>query len=128
MSDFQPLVITDDRGFMGIVDFEQLPFTPRRFFWLNEIPSGAMRGGHAHRTCEQLIVCISGSVRCVSTSLDGSIHDVSLKSGDSYYLPLFHWLELQEFTKGSNVGVFASEPYDEADYIRSRDEFNSLSK
>lgn len=122
-----PFIIQDERGLMGVVDFQLLPFTPKRFFWLTNVPNGESRGGHAHRSCEQFIVCLSGSIICDATDLHGVRSQTKLEPGASYYLPIFTWLDITGFTTDANVGVFASETYNEEEYIRSRDEFNSLS-
>ena len=58
--------VDDLRGGLVAADFESdLPFTPQRFFTVFGVPSADVRGAHAHRVCEQLLVCVQGSVRAV---------------------------------------------------------------
>jgi hypothetical protein len=38
-----------------------LPFEIARVFYIYDIPGGESRGAHAHKTCHQMIVAISGS-------------------------------------------------------------------
>jgi len=111
---------------MGIIEFDIIPFVPQRFFWLTNTTTTETRGGHAHRTCEQMIICISGSVTCCIESIKGAIDHCALKAGEAIYLPLFHWLELSNFSDTCTIGVFASEPYNENDYIRSKEEFELM--
>ena len=56
----------DLRGGLVAADFgDDLPFLPQRFFTVFDVPSADVRGAHAHRVCEQLLVCVQGAVRAV---------------------------------------------------------------
>ena len=53
---------TDPRGTLTPFYFDRLPFSPRRCFTVTGVPSGTARGGHAHRTGMQLLVCLHGRI------------------------------------------------------------------
>ena len=54
--------VGDDRGCLSVVEAGQTaPFPIRRVFYMHGMT--AERGGHAHRDTDQLVVCVSGSLR-----------------------------------------------------------------
>src|SRR5450759_2662935 len=58
--------VVDLRGSLVAADFSSdLPFVPRRVFTVFEVPTKDVRGEHAHRVCEQFLLCLAGSVSCV---------------------------------------------------------------
>jgi len=116
----------DARGLLGVLEFAQLPFSPQRFFWISDVPSGMARAGHAHRNCTQLLIGLSGSVVATVTSQHGVSERSMLQPGDSLLIHPRHWLTLSDFTPHSVLGVLASQPYDPAEYITDIAEFNEL--
>jgi hypothetical protein len=120
-------LFTETRGLLGVTEFSQLPFVPKRMFWITGVPSGASRAGHAHRTCTQLLIGLSGSVVTRVTPQNGSTTEVTLSIGSSLLIPPHHWLELSDFSPSSVLGVLASEPYSPHEYVTDYDEFENLS-
>jgi hypothetical protein len=119
-------VSTTARGLMGILEFPLVPFDVKRLFWLSNVPSGELRGEHAHRTCEQFILCLTGSVHCRIEGIDGHIVEGEMRPGHAFHLQTFYWLVLSQFSTDATVLVLANELYDESEYIRSYDEFKTL--
>ena len=122
-------LIRDSLGALQILEFnEKIPFAPKRIFTLSEVPKGVMRGGHAHLNCEQFIFLQSGSVTL--KIFNGSTWDSILLQGlaMSFYVPRLNWIELSDFSTNAVVLVLASHHYEEADYIRSMDEFMAIKK
>jgi len=117
---------SDSRGLMGVVEQSLIPFDIQRIFWLTNVPSGETRGEHAHRRCEQFIICACGEVTCEVQLNDGTAESRVLLPGDTYFLATYTWLTLKNFSSNCLVIVCASEPYDESEYIRSYDEFKTL--
>ncbi len=100
-----------------------IPFTIKRAYYLYDIPGGAERGGHAHRRLQQFVVAASGSF---AITLDDGVGRRKISLDRSYYglyLPSMIWREITDFCSGAICLVFASSPYDEADYIRDYQEF-----
>lgn len=118
--------VVQARGNLAIGELgDGLPFAAQRFFLVHDIPRGVGRGAHAHRQCEQLLVCVAGGVT-VATD-DGARQRLFLleRPWQALYVPALVWTE-QSFAFGARLLVLASERYDEADYIRDRAEFDRL--
>lgn len=113
---------SEPSGVLGVMDFSSLPFVPQRFFWLFDVERNAIRANHAHRRCHQFIVCQRGNVKARITSGSRQVANHELGSGSGLHLPPLNWLELFDFSQGAVLGVFASEPYDQSEYIRHRAE------
>ena len=103
-----------------------LPFVTRRFFALYGIPAGEARGTHAHRECEQFLVCLRGSVTALVD--DGRTQrEVVLDRPDlGLYMPALTWGTQSDYSVDALLLVFASDPYDAADYIEDYEEFLAL--
>ena len=99
-------------------NFKGIPFEIRRVFYLYDIPSGENRGGHAHKLCHQILVAASGSF---DAKIDDGVHSQIVHLDRPFYgiyVPPGIWAEELNFSSGSICLVFASHPYEEADYIR----------
>lgn len=119
-------VHSDERGNLGVFEFQSLPFTPVRFFWIFGTPNGQPRAGHGNKTCSQFIFSQQGRIEISVTKPDGKSFVKTLEPGDALYLPPMHWLDLVTFSSGSVLGVLASHPYSRHEYIESKQEFNQL--
>ena len=116
--------VTDMRGSLTVAEFARdLPFAPRRFFVVFDVPSRDVRGEHAHRVCEQFLVCLKGSVRAIVD--DGHTRrEYKLDSPRiGLHMPAMTWGTQYSYSSDAVLAVFASEEYDSADYIRSYSEF-----
>jgi hypothetical protein len=119
--------IENSLGNIAVIENDTLPFEIKRVYYLFDIPSNAARGGHAHKKLQQLLIAISGSFDVV---LDNgkSQSTVTLNKPDKGLLIENNtWRELENFSSGAVCLVFASNEYDEDDYIRDYEEFlNSI--
>jgi hypothetical protein len=119
--------VDDLRGGLVAADFgDDLPFLPQRFFTVFDVPSADVRGAHAHRVCEQLLVCVQGAVRAVVD--DGAqIQEFVLDRPEiALHTPAMIWGTQYRYTGDAVLLVLASHPYDASDYIRDYDEFLRL--
>lgn len=117
-------LIPDIRGSLTVGEFGQhIPFVPKRYFLVFDVPSKETRGEHAHRTCHQFLICIRGS--CSVLADDGlNRTEVHLDSPDKgIYLPPMIWGVQYKYSEDAVLLVFASHNYDAVDYIRSYSEF-----
>lgn len=118
----------DMRGALSVGEFSaNLPFIPRRYFIVFDVPSRETRGEHAHRACHQFLICVSGSVRVLA---DDGMHreEFTLDSPDiGLHLPPMTWGTQYKYSSNAVLLVFASEEYDPDDYIRDYADFLSLS-
>ena len=121
--------ITADNGSLVVGEVPgSLPFVVRRFFALYGIPEGEARGTHAHRECEQFLVCLRGSVTALVD--DGRTQQtVSLDRPDiGLYMPRLTWGTQSNYSHDALLMVFASHEYDAADYIEDYDEFVAIAR
>ncbi|GAB5480140.1 MAG: FdtA/QdtA family cupin domain-containing protein [Marinobacter nauticus] len=114
----------DNRGTLSVLDYAQhVPFPVQRSFFLFDIAAGEYRGRHAHIQCQQFIFLLSGAV---SIGLDdGNIRQSVRLDSPSVAISTAHliWNTIYDTAPDAVLAVLASEPYDEADYIRSYDQF-----
>ena len=105
-----------------------VPFDIRRVFFLYDVPGGAARGGHAHRSLEEVIIAVSGSFDVVTE--DGTARERYSLNRAYYglYLPPMVWMNLENFSSNSVALVLASQPFEEADYFRSRSDFLKVAR
>ena len=117
-------------GSFGNLSFAQfndhIPFVPKRYFIIYDVPAGVVRGAHAHRDIDQFFVCVRGS--CVVTIDDGNDRDSLLLDmpTQALHVPPLIWSTLQEFSPDAMLLVLASAAYNEAEYIRDYYEFLKL--
>jgi UDP-2-acetamido-3-amino-2,3-dideoxy-glucuronate N-acetyltransferase len=107
----------------GEMPGEGIPFVPRRWFLVYDVPSREVRGEHAHRVCHQFLVCVSGRV---SVAVDDGEHrgEVLLDEPTlGVYIPPLVWGSQFRYDADAVLLVFASHPYDPEDYIREYDQF-----
>jgi hypothetical protein len=118
--------VTDPRGQLTVANLAvDLPFSARRVFFVHDVPSGHVRGGHSHRACLQLLLAIQGSVTALID--DGGTRDEIILDhpGTGLLLPTGIWSTQYGFSQNAVLVVFASLPYDPADYVRDYDQFRS---
>jgi dTDP-4-dehydrorhamnose 3,5-epimerase-like enzyme len=102
---------------------KHLPFVPKRYFVVFDVPSKDVRGEHAHKTLHEFLVCVHGSLSIVLD--DGNKRrEVQLNSPTvGLHIPPLVWGIQYRFSSDAVLLVLASEPYDPDDYIRDYDEF-----
>jgi UDP-2-acetamido-3-amino-2,3-dideoxy-glucuronate N-acetyltransferase len=125
-----PLTYARDlRGSLSALEFDGLPFAPRRMFAVYGVPDESVRGAHAHRTCGQLLVCMSGEARCIADDGKGSRQEFVLSTSRAgVYLPPMVWGMQYGYTRDACLVVLAELPYDPDDYIRDYEEFAALAE
>jgi hypothetical protein len=118
------LKISNRRGNITPVEGENhVPFDIERVYYLYDVPGGSIRGGHAHKELQQLVVSVMGAFDVV---LDDGFRKKSVRLDRAYfglYVPNMIWRELENFSSGGICLVLASLPYDEADYYRDYGKF-----
>jgi hypothetical protein len=117
-------IISDPRGNLSFIEGgRHIPFDIKRIYYLYDVPGGATRAGHAHKTLHQLLVAMSGSF---NVTLDDGRERRNFHLNRSYYglyiYPMV-WREIDNFSSGSVCMALASDFYEEADYYRHYEEF-----
>ncbi|MCD4768768.1 MAG: FdtA/QdtA family cupin domain-containing protein [Bacteroidales bacterium] len=107
--------LTDKRGNLTVVE-KVLPFEIKRVFYIYGVDD-SIRGGHRHHNTIQAAVCIKGS--CNIHNNNGHQQDDFLLDSPSKCLVLMpeDWHKMSNFTMDAILMVFASEYFDEKDYI-----------
>lgn len=95
-----------------------IPFEIKRVYYLYDVPGGAERGGHAHRTLHQFFIAMSGSFDVVLNDGNEKRRYHMNRSYLGLYVCPMMWRELDNFSSGAVCLVLASAPYRESDYIR----------
>ena len=111
--------INDSRGNLTFIETNiHISFDIRRVYYLYDVPSGAERGGHAHKALHQLIIAMSGSF---DIHLDDGYTKKTVRLDRSYnglYICPMIWREIDNFSSGAVCMALASDYYDESDYYR----------
>lgn len=117
-----------NRGALSVIEKGVLPFEFKRVYYLYDVPSTAIRGGHAHKELQQFLLPLSGSfdVR-LNDGLTSKIFTLNKPNKGLLLVPGI-WRELENFSSGAVCLVVASEVYNEEDYIRDYQEFSAFKK
>lgn len=116
--------IADARGNLTFIEgTRQVPFEIKRVYYLYDVPGGATRAGHAHKTLHQVLIAISGSFTIL---VDDGLNRADFRLNRSYYglyVPPLVWREIEDFSSGSVCLAVVSDVFEEADYYRDYAEF-----
>lgn len=118
--------IVDARGALSVGEVPtEVPFSPARYFVVFDVPSRELRGEHAHKQCQQFLMCLHGSCRVLLD--DGKTRcEVSLDRPDmGVFMPEMIWGTQYRYTPDAVLLVFASRTYEADDYIRTYEDFMS---
>lgn len=116
--------VQDMRGDLSVGEFfKDVPFSPKRYFLVFNVPSEKTRGEHAHHKCHQFLICVKGS--CAVVVDDGhSRCEIFLDSPSiGLHLPPMTWGIQYKYSSDAVLLVFASHLYDADDYIRNYAKF-----
>jgi dTDP-4-dehydrorhamnose 3,5-epimerase-like enzyme len=121
--------VTDYRGNLSFIEENnQIPFIIKRVYYLYDVPSGATRGGHAHRELQQVVIALSGSFTVILD--DGVRRRKFFLNRPHYglYIPPLVWRELENFSSNSVALSLVSDVYKESDYMRNYTVFRRLAQ
>jgi hypothetical protein len=111
--------IQDPRGNLTFIEgTRHVPFEIKRVYYLYDVPGGAVRAAHAHKTLHQLLIAMSGSF---DVTLDDGRDRRRFHLNRSYfgvYIPPMIWRDVDNFSSGSVCMALASDFYSEEDYYR----------
>lgn len=114
----------DKRGqLVALEEFKDIPFEIKRVYFMYDTAEGVRRGFHAHKSLEQILICIHGSCKIL---LDNGQEQKIVpleKPYEGLYVSNNMWREMYDFSEDAVLLVLASQLYDESDYIRNYDDF-----
>lgn len=114
---FDIKAVQDSRGTLVEFDHSKLPFLPQRTFFIRDVPAGVQRGGHAHQLCEQLLICLRGNLLVDLIHGICSAQIVLNRPNIGLYISAQVWARQTYQEANTELLVFASLPYDPAEYI-----------
>lgn len=119
--------VQDIRGNLSIIDLDQdFPFPPKRIFFVSGVRNEHLRGEHAHREGEQLLVSVSGSTTVLVDDGRARAEFILDRTGIGLYIGPLVWSTQYNHDKNSTLIALASNAYDPDDYIRNYDEFINI--
>lgn len=116
-------LIDPETGELSFLEFSDLPWEPKRIYWLKSLDLTSTRGNHAHKDLSQIFILISGSLTI--EIFDGSKsknYELNRESGQLLVEPGY-WRVIRNASPDAVLLVLADRPYDESDYIRNLDDY-----
>lgn len=115
----------DERGHLVIVEgMDDIPFDINRIFYIYGSDPEVVRGKHANRNSEFVLINVAGTSKVKVCDGKGNEAIYSLnRPHTGIYLPKMVWKEMYDFSEDSVLLVLASTHYDDKEYIRDYDEF-----
>lgn len=117
----------DERGsLVALEEFQNIPFSVKRVYYMFETLAGVSRGAHAHRRLRQVVIAVRGSCRF---SLDDGSEKIELLLDNPQQALLIEpmiYHEMYEFSEDCVLLALADDLFDETDYIRGYEQFKML--
>lgn len=114
----------DERGKLVVIEGGQaVPFEIKRVFYIYDSDSTVIRGQHANRESEFVLVNVAGKSKVRITDGKEEICVELNKPMTGVYIPKMIWKDMYDFSSDSVLLVLASTHYDGTEYIRDYDEY-----
>ena len=119
--------INSHDGDIFVFEGNRFDFPIRRVYFTKNVPEGEVRGHHAHKTLEQILLCPHGAIEVTLDNGKGKKETVTLKDPeDAIYVGPGTWRTMKWLKPDSILLVFASQLYEESDYIRDYEAFKDF--
>ena len=120
----------DERGKLVVIEGGQaIPFDIKRVFYIYESDSSVVRGQHANRESEFVLINVAGKSKVrITDGTEEFIVELNKPMMGVYksfwvYIPKMIWKDMYDFSSDSVLLVLASTHYDGKEYIRNYDEY-----
>tara|TARA_R110000824_G_scaffold32871_2_gene105935 strand:- start:3317 stop:3703 length:387 start_codon:yes stop_codon:yes gene_type:complete len=115
----------DPDGILVPIEFDSLPFEPKRIFYVLGVPKGEERGMHAHYNTQQILTCLRGKI--LVKLHDGTTSLVyELRPNEWIFVDKMIW-DSQVFLTGDDVLMsMCSTKYNKSDYIEDFAKFKQI--
>lgn len=115
----------DERGYLVVVEGNKnIPFDIKRVFYIYGSGTNVIRGQHANRKSEFVLINVAGTSKVKVKDGEGNESIFCLnRPHTGIYLPTMVWKEMYDFSCDSVLLVLASEYYDNSEYIRDYNDF-----
>ncbi len=114
----------DERGNLVVVEgARDIPFEIKRVFYIYGSDSEVVRGQHANRKAEFVLINVSGTSKVrVDNGFEETIVELN-RPRMGLYLPTMIWKDMYDFSEDSVLLVLSNIHYDGTEYIRDYDEY-----
>lgn len=114
----------DERGNLVVIEGnESIPFDIKRVFYIYGSDSTVIRGKHANRESEFVLINVAGKSKVkISDGKDDFVVGLN-KPKMGVYLPKMIWKEMYDFSSDSVLLCLASTHYDGNEYIRDYSDY-----
>jgi len=124
---FQFKEIGDNRGMLVVVEGETtIPFDIKRVFYIYDSTHDVVRGKHANKESEFVLINVAGQSKVRLTDGKEEIIVELNRPHMGIYIPKMIWKDMYDFSKDSVLLVLASTHYNNAEYIRDYDEYLTI--
>lgn len=114
----------DERGKLVVIEGEQaIPFEIKRVFYIYDSDASVVRGQHANRESEFVLINVAGRSKVRITDGREELTVVLDKPMTGVYIPKMIWKDMYDFSSDSVLLVLASTHYNGDEYIRDYDEY-----
>ena len=115
----------DERGKLVVIEGnESIPFDIKRVFYIYGSDESVVRGQHANRFSEFVLINVAGTSKVKVK--DGAGHEIVYcldRPHIGIYLPAMVWKDMYDFSADSVLLVLANTHYDGSEYIRNYEEY-----
>lgn len=115
----------DERGNLVVAEGngKDIPFSIKRVFYMYGSDATVIRGQHANRKTEFVLINVSGTSKVkVDNGYETDVIELN-KPRMGLYLPTMLWKDMYDFSADSVLLCLASEHYDGSEYIRDYNEY-----
>lgn len=115
----------DERGNLVVIEGNgrDIPFDIKRVFYIYGSDAQVIRGQHANRETEFLLVNVSGTSKVrIDNGKESQIIELNRPRMGLYLSPML-WKDMYEFSADSVLLVLANRHYDAAEYIRNYQDY-----
>lgn len=118
---------SSELGYISVgQEAEKIPFAIKRVYWTYFTPQSVIRGGHANKEKEFVIVAVSGKIIIETEDTNGTKNKFILENpNQGLYVPKLCWHTMQ-YSHNAVQLVLASNNFSTTDYIRNYEEFTAL--
>ena len=121
--------ILDSRGNLSFVESENhIPFKIKRVYCIYDVPGGEIRGGHAYKSQQELIIALSGSFSVIVDDGREKKEYYLNRSYNGLFVPSGVWRHMENFSTNSSALVIVDTPYNEDDYIREYNKYLEINE
>lgn len=115
----------DERGNLVVIEGEgqDIPFDIKRVFYMYGSDEEVVRGQHANRETEFLLVNVAGTSKVkIDNGSQSKVIELN-RPRMGLYISSMLWKDMYDFSQDSILLILASRHYDAEEYIRNYDDY-----